>query len=943
MLKKLRSFTKALLFIALITLPVFSQTVPSPSTDQRDRFGVYHWFYPNWPFTPDRLNWGADLASSVNTRTIRVPMHAGRDAFRVSKEDSVWVEDAVPTGAGQYGDESWSFVSSSPLPFFGSSAHQSSLTSGFHQHYFEGATDTFKVNASDILFTHIYLDPSNPPTEIMLQWHDGTSWEHRAYWGANSIAYGTDGTTTRRYMGPLPATGKWVRLEVPATSVGLANTALGGWAFTLYDGKATWDRSGASKNEKVWAEDDRPSGSSEGDVNGSWTTSSSPRPFSGDKIYQTNTASSGTMHQYFFYGGNGLKVNTGDILFAYVYLDSSSPAEVMLQWNDGTSWDHRAYWGANILDSGWGTDGTASRRGQGPLPPTGQWVRLEVPASEVGLEGVTLNGMAFTLVGGRAAWDRAGLIQNEVVWAEDDAPAGATASGYLDTWNFVTSSPTPFSGAYAHQTDVVSGIHQIYFSGATDTLKVNAGDVLTAHVYIDQSNPPTEIMLQWNDGSSTEGGWAHRAYWGANDISPSTGCGSCGTDGTDSRRYMGPLPAQNIWVKLFVPASRVGLEGKTLNGFAFTLYNGRAAVDRIGKFNDLAQLAATPAFDALFSRSDFDTYLITVFSRGEYNEWLDADLTRSQAYSAEEALAERTEIKRLADYVLLSGRYPNKTFIFMTYEGDHAWWDALTRKEYSSTGTDLFHNRWDDYKSYAQAIADGVSDSRTANSGSNASAYSGLEFIWAETPYVWSSGTIAYNSDGSPSGTLQLVYDASNSDYLKPHVPCGTVSNESGRPYKFRCVSDYVAPNVTSDYIAHSAYELVNYKLSDPSRSLKSLFKTRLSTQDDSSVVYGSGSNPAAKSVLKKIQAVRSSVNEANFIIGEWAWLNSPADYGGDSVVAGYIDEMFGAFGLSDSAALHPSYLTYYMLISPGIGLYWPSGTTVSQSALGVAFENNLP
>ena len=44
----------------------------------------------------------------------------------------------------------------------------------------------------------------------------------------------------------------------------------------------------------------------------------------------------------------------------------------------------------------------------GALPPTGQWVRLEVPAAQVGLEGRTLNGMAFTLYDGRATWDYAG-------------------------------------------------------------------------------------------------------------------------------------------------------------------------------------------------------------------------------------------------------------------------------------------------------------------------------------------------------------------------------------------------------------------------------------------------------------------------------------------------------------------------------------------------------
>src|SRR5262249_55031713 len=81
--------------------------------------------------------------------------------------------------------------------------------------------------------------------------------------------------------------------------------------------------------------------------------------------------------------------------------------EVMLQWAVGFDFEHRAYWGANSLTA-WGVDGTVSRRFMGPLPPTGGWVRLEVPAALGGLEGQTLTRMAFTLFNGRAPWDRAG-------------------------------------------------------------------------------------------------------------------------------------------------------------------------------------------------------------------------------------------------------------------------------------------------------------------------------------------------------------------------------------------------------------------------------------------------------------------------------------------------------------------------------------------------------
>jgi hypothetical protein len=43
------------------------------------------------------------------------------------------------------------------------------------------------------------------------------------------------------------------------------------------------------------------------------------------------------------------------------------------------------------------------------------------------------------------------------------------------------------------------------------------------------------------------------------------------------------VPQSNVWVRLEVPASAVGLEGKTINGMAFTLYNGQAWFDRAGK------------------------------------------------------------------------------------------------------------------------------------------------------------------------------------------------------------------------------------------------------------------------------------------------------------------------------------------------------------------------
>jgi Glycosyl hydrolase family 9/Cellulase N-terminal ig-like domain len=378
------------------------------------------------------------------------------EASGTGANDTVWFDDELPAGAvgnGEGGDW-WTWVNSSPAPFSGNAAHQSGVNAGLHQHFFDWAANPLAVNAGDTLFAYVYLDPANVPSELMLQWTDG-NWEHRAYWGANNISYGTDGTVTRHYMGPLPAAGQWVRLEVSASLVGLAGSQLKGMAFSLYGGRATWDYAGKSTasdpsqagnppssgtvSNTVWFDDAVPVGAVPDADNGDgWNwVNSNPAPYSGKVAHQSNLASG--MHQHFFDSayGNPLTVNVGEALFAYVYLDPADvPSELMLQWNDG-SWEHRAYWGANTIN--WGADGTVSRLYMGPMPAAGQWVRLEVPASQVGLEGSTVKGMAFTEYNGRATWDHVGKASFVAVPPPSDT--GTNNSGTNDTSVVGTNTP----------------------------------------------------------------------------------------------------------------------------------------------------------------------------------------------------------------------------------------------------------------------------------------------------------------------------------------------------------------------------------------------------------------------------------------------------------------------------------------------------------------------
>jgi hypothetical protein len=140
------------------------------------------------------------------------------DYSEIDDRDRVWVDDGLPAGAVPAGDgEGWTWVGD-PRPYRGTLAHRSAQAAGIHQHYFTvDVAAGMPVGAGDLLVAAVYLDPADPPDEVMLQWRtaDG-SWEHRAFWGADVIPWGTPGTASRRSLGP----------------------------FTLAGGLATWDYAG---------------------------------------------------------------------------------------------------------------------------------------------------------------------------------------------------------------------------------------------------------------------------------------------------------------------------------------------------------------------------------------------------------------------------------------------------------------------------------------------------------------------------------------------------------------------------------------------------------------------------------------------------------------------------------------------------------------------------
>ena len=163
------------------------------------------------------------------------------------RTERVWLDDDFPKGAALHatGDPLAWFSSGTPGAVFAGQRCVERTATGVGQDFYSDGAEPIVVPAGGEIFAHVWLDPANPPTAVMLQFHAG-GWEHRAVWGdGDAIGWGAAGTPSRFQAGPLPETARWVRLAVPVENVGLAaGTKLAGFALTQAGGHVRWDSVG---------------------------------------------------------------------------------------------------------------------------------------------------------------------------------------------------------------------------------------------------------------------------------------------------------------------------------------------------------------------------------------------------------------------------------------------------------------------------------------------------------------------------------------------------------------------------------------------------------------------------------------------------------------------------------------------------------------------------
>jgi len=337
-------------------------------------------------------------------------------------------------------------------------------------------------------------------------------------------------------------------------------------------------------------------------------------PF-GSWIFDPTQKASGTVsfttdvqpgqHDFLFFTdvNDGLHMRVGDRFVIYALIDPCNPPkELMFGLSDEEgNWDHVVYWGANLITD-FGTkpkymgklpdadgndgchDGEGHHDGHGDGEDRTEWVRLEIPASAVQLEGRTVVGLWVLLYDGRVWLDRIGrsptcftpianppspwsFKSGDVVWIDDSIP-GDGSSG--SPWTL--DSKQKASGNVSFTMPAKAGLYDNFMlTGDAGEILVHTGDKIVVYMLIDPCDPPKEVLLKFRDTSSILL-WDHAAYWGAD----------MGIDKGSTWVNMGPLPFAGRWARLEIPASAVGMENQYLSGIWMYMYGGHVWFDRIG-------------------------------------------------------------------------------------------------------------------------------------------------------------------------------------------------------------------------------------------------------------------------------------------------------------------------------------------------------------------------
>ncbi|HEX6098259.1 MAG TPA: hypothetical protein VF432_18165 [Thermoanaerobaculia bacterium] len=349
--------------------------------------------------------WGASLRVHPCVQQTAAPIVPPANEY-------VWIDDDVAPG----------MTVNQAYPYSWDTSQHASGTRSLHQDvqwtseqppsqlfYLQYATDKMVLRPNESLVVYVLVHKCAQPVWMLMDWRDVNSGTYKhATFGLQLSDY--------VYLGPVPATGEWTRVEIPASALGMPNGGL----IDAFDSSSTYgmhwiDRLGKTCTEPaappiaipstdtVWIDDTLPAGATLGG-SGSWDTA---HKTSGTQSLATGGAAASGLHTVSVSGATAtLQVDTGDKLVVNMLLNDCMPAnEVLIRYHTvsgltKTAWIG-SYHGIEPPDAYY----------YGAIPAAGQWVRVEIPASNLGLEGQVIDGVQIDAFAGFAYFDAIGKTQ----------------------------------------------------------------------------------------------------------------------------------------------------------------------------------------------------------------------------------------------------------------------------------------------------------------------------------------------------------------------------------------------------------------------------------------------------------------------------------------------------------------------------------------------------
>lgn len=193
----------------------------------------------------------APSAAELDALTEYLHSAADRAALPTKLPDATLLDDDLPEGSQPTGKWEWHEATSGTVVQGRRARTQSSKK--HIQHYVMNLPRT-PVEPNDTISFRVFLDPDDPPRQIMIQFNDGVGydggWPHRAFWGSDEIPFGQLNTQSRLRMGDLPKPGEWVTLNIPALDLGFTpGLAIVGMSFDQVAGTVHWDAVSITRGE----------------------------------------------------------------------------------------------------------------------------------------------------------------------------------------------------------------------------------------------------------------------------------------------------------------------------------------------------------------------------------------------------------------------------------------------------------------------------------------------------------------------------------------------------------------------------------------------------------------------------------------------------------------------------------------------------------------------